>query len=151
MVDSLAVQEIASSNIPQRKKSAIMNWYEGLTRSVNVTQNATNHVREGVHALRSGFEAMGTGLTFGILEAERGLDVGDVPIDGVVAALGYLGSVWLANDPYGISLDMRNIASDSLAILTYRKTKLWREKGKATTVTHGEIDPIIAAANDLDF
>jgi hypothetical protein len=151
--EHMIAAHIAQSNMPDAtKKSAIRKWYDGLTGGATslVRDKVSGHVREGGHVIRQSGEAVIMGGLLGIVDAEVGLDFKGFPIDGIVAALGMGASIYMAHDPYGISADMRNIGSDALAILTYRKSKAWREKGKAgshTTIT-GE-DPIAAAARDL--
>jgi hypothetical protein len=147
MADIVTVTPVS---VPSRK-SNIMSWWESITKASQAPSLVTNHVREGVHVFRSAFEALGTGGILGLIEAEKGnLDINGIPIDGVIAGLGYFGSIYFANDPYGISLDLRNIASDAFSVLAYRKAKAWREKGTRSYSSHGDLsDPIVAAANDL--
>jgi hypothetical protein len=150
-MSDLVLHEINQSNIPAAKKSAIRSWYDRMTGSITGFAHNTvaGHVREGTHAIRQGGEALITGAALGLIDAEHGLDMGKIPIDGVIAAAGLIGSVVMAHDPYGISADVRNIGSDALAILTFRKTKAWREKAKGKSTAHGEDDPIAIAAADL--
>ena len=149
-----ALTAIEQSNMPQSvKKSLIRTWYDKITGGVGSIDRLGGHVREGGHVIRQGGEAAFVGATLGLIDAERGgLDVGKVPIDGIVAALGFGASIYMAHDPYGICADMRNIGSNALTVLTYRKTKAWRltAKGATSTTAHGESDdPIAIAASEL--
>lgn len=151
---AMIVDSIARSNMPTDvKKSAIRKWYEGITGGISGIQGVGKHITEGGHVIRQSGEAMITGVALGLLDAEKGLDIGGIPVDGVIAGLGFVGSIAFAHDPYGICADMRNIGSDALSILLYRKAKAWREKGKTTPVStaHGDMgdDPIVSAAKDL--
>lgn len=152
---TLAFHSIAQSNIPPEHKSAIRRFYDRVTGSMSspVYTKALGHVRETGAVVRQGGEALITGGLLGILDAERGLDLGankNIPIDGIVAFLGLGGAVVMANDPLGIAPDLRNVGSEALAILVFRKAKAWREKenGKTSNVSvHG--DPILDAAASL--
>jgi hypothetical protein len=154
MTDDLAT-EIARSNMPAPNKSAIMRFYERMGGGVAIKR----HVSETAQAVRQGGESAIMGGLLGLIEAEHGsLDVKfqgkTIPIDGSLALLGLFGSVVMANDPTGLSADIRNLSSASLAVFSYRKGKEWREKGKGLTHAlpghHGEQnipnDPILAAA-----
>lgn len=160
MSDAIVFDSIAQSNIPaQAKKSIIRSWYERASGvgSAALQHRAVGHAREGFQAFRAAGEAGMTGGVLGLVDAEYGLDQGkdkNIPVDGVLAVVGYGASIIMAHDPTGISTDMRNVASDALSVLTYRKAKAWREKAKSptshpTVATHGEEDPIIAASKLL--
>lgn len=155
MPDDLALQEIARSNIPDTKKTAIMRFYERMGGGVGIKK----HVGETAQGIRQGGESLIMGGLLGVIEAEHGsLDVQvqgkTVSIDGLLFALGIGGSIVMANDPTGLSSDIRNLASASGAIFAYRKSKEWRERGrgnaKALPAHHGDTefpdDPIMAAA-----
>jgi hypothetical protein len=150
---STALAAIESSNMPHTvKKSLIRTWYDKVTGGVTSLDRLGGHVREGGHVVRQGGEAAFVGVALGLIDAERGgLDIGKVPIDGILAVAGFGASISMAHDPYGICADMRNIGSDALTVLCYRKTKAWREASKGKTgTTHGESeDPIAIAASDL--
>jgi hypothetical protein len=152
MDDALVLHSIGQSNLPPEKKSLIRRWYDQVTGGVSslAAQRVSGHVRETGHVIRSGGEALITGAALGMIDADMGLDVKGVPIDGLVAGAGFLACIYMAHDPYGICADMRNIGSDALTVLSYRKSKAWRERGKAI-VAHGESvdDPIALAARDL--
>lgn len=162
--EATMLAEIAQSNIPPARKSAIRRWYEGVSGIVGGGEGIKRHASEGAHAFRQGAEAAATGGLLGLLAAERGsLDIHyqghEIPIDGLLALVGLGGAVFMAQDPSGLSTDMRNVGSDALAILTYRKTQAWRLKGKhgnpagrlAAAAHHGdyEDDPIMAASQAL--
>ena len=151
MPDIVTVTPVSLPAVSSHRRSNIWSWWESINKASQAPSQVSNHVREGVHVFRSAFEALGTGGILGMLHAEKGdLDIQGIPIDGLLAGLGYFGSIYFVNDPYGISLDMRNIASNSLSVLSYRKAKAWREGGKnSSSSSHGDTDPIVAAANDL--
>jgi hypothetical protein len=160
MADAIS-EEIASSNMSRPAKSAIRRWYESMGGA-----GIKRHVTETAQVVRQGGESAIMGAALGLIEAEHGsLDVKlgqhEVPIDGAAAVGGLLGSVIMANDATGLSADMRNLGSASLAILSYRKAKEWRlrHKGQHTGLLgtgaahHGEVidmsDPVLAAAARL--
>ena len=159
MADAIS-DEIASSNMSRPAKSAIRRWYESMGGA-----GIKRHVTETAQVVRQGGESAIMGAALGIIEAEHGsLDIKigqhELPVDGAAAALGLIGSVVMANDPTGLSADMRNLGAGALAVLSYRKSKEWRlrHKGQHTGllpagVHHGEIidmnDPVLAAAARL--
>ena len=160
MSDLSVLDHVAQSNLPAEKKTSIRRFFEKMTGGVLSTSNAVGHVSAAGSAVREGGESLLIGAGLGLLDAEKGLDytIGNnkVPIDGVLAAAGLLGSIALANHPLGIAPDLRHAGSLSLAILTFRKTKEWRENSKKPIPgAHGEgqtgfgDDPILRIANEL--
>lgn len=124
MADAIT-EEISQSNMSRPAKSAIRRWYEGMGGGAGIRR----HVTEGAQAVRQGGESGLMGAALGLLEAERGsLDVQvgqhNVPIDGVVAGVGLLGSVMMANDATGLSADLRNLGK--LGSFGSRVPKGWR-------------------------
>lgn len=160
MSDLSVLDHVAQSNIPVEKKTSIRRFFERMTGGVVSSSNALGHVSATGAALREGGESLLVGGGLGLLDAEKGLDftIGNnkVPVDGVIAAAGLIGSIVMANHPLGIAPDLRHAGSLSLAILTYRKTKEWRENSKkAPPGAHGEghagfgDDPILKIAAEL--
>jgi hypothetical protein len=162
MPEDLVMQEIAQSNISPQKKSAIRRWYE----SMGGVGSIKRHVSETAQAVRQGGESAIMGGALGLIEAEHGsLDVAfqghEIPIDGVAALVGIGGSIIMANDPSGLSSDMRNLGASALSVLSYRKAREWRLKAKghvptpkalSTAAHHGDVDtndPILLAASGL--
>ena len=160
MADAIT-EEISQSNMSRPAKSAIRRWYEGMGGGAGIRR----HVTEGAQAVRQGGESGLMGAALGLLEAERGsLDVQvgqhNVPIDGVVAGVGLLGSVMMANDATGLSADLRNLGSSALSVLAYRKAGDWRRRGKGIhsgakalpghAAAHGDVidmdDPVLQAS-----
>jgi hypothetical protein len=160
-------EEISQSNMSRPAKSAIRRWYE----SVGGAGGLKRHVTETAQAVRQGGESGLMGAALGLLEAERGsldMKVGqyEVPLDGVAAAVGLVGSVMMANEATGLSADLRNLGSSALSVLAYRKAGDWRRKAKglaphrlpgALPAHHGDLngnivdmnDPVLAAAQSL--
>lgn len=160
MSDDLVIQELAASNIPAAKKSAIRRWYESMGGGLAVKR----HVTETAQAVRQGAESGLTGGALGLFEAEHGsLDVTiqghEIPVDGVLALVGIGGSILMANDPTGLSADSRNIGSSALSVFAYRKVRDWRLTAKGGPVrslhakAHGDVidmnDPIVQAARSF--
>jgi hypothetical protein len=161
MSDDLVIQELAASNIPSAKKSAIRRWYESMGGGLAVKR----HVTETAQAVRQGAESGLTGGALGLFEAEQGaLDIRiqghEVPVDGALALLGIGGSIVMANDPTGLSSDLRNIGSSALSVFSYRKIRDWRLKSKGyvpyktKSLGHGESDidmndPIVQVAQSF--
>jgi hypothetical protein len=159
MADALT-EEISQSNMSRPAKSAIRRWYESIGGGTGIKR----HVTETAQAVRQGGESGLMGAALGLLEAERGsLDIQmgghSVPLDGVAAAAGLLGSVVMANDSTGLSADLRNLGSSALTVLAYRKAGDWRRKGKGIHsgsralpghTAHGDVidmdDPVLAAS-----
>lgn len=159
--DHTMMAEIAQSNIAPSKKSAIRRWYDSVSGIAGGADGIKRHASESVHAVRQGAEAAMTGGLLGLLAAERGsLDIHyqghEIPIDGLVALAGLGGAVFMARDPSGLSVDMRNVGSDALTIFAFRKAQAWRLKAKHGTSSsrmaahHGESDdPIVTASQAL--
>jgi len=159
MADAIT-EEISQSNMSRPAKSAIRRWYESMGGGAGLKR----HVTETAQAVRQGGESGLMGAALGLLEAERGsLDVRmgqyEVPMDGVAAAVGLLGSVMMANDATGLSADLRNLGSSALSVLAYRKTGDWRRRGKGLRTStkalpghaaHGDVidmdDPVLEAS-----
>lgn len=154
--DVLTMQSLAQSNMPTPHKSKLRLWYEGILAKEAGMSKTVAYGREGVQVFRQGSESLLTGLGLGWLSGERGsLDTPLGPIDGWVAGLGFAAAVAMAGNPDGISQDARNVASNALAILAFRKMEA-RKKASATSSVHGEEektnpgeDPILAYAKNL--
>lgn len=99
----------------------------------------------------------------GAVHASRdsGLDAKSIPIDGVLAVIGFAGAVALDGDP--IATDVRNIGSAGLAVFAFRKTADLIAKKRGTqgvskgvrpgaTKVHGDFgaDPIMGADMGAD-
>lgn len=151
----LAPQPSAASYspAPSGPKSNIMRFYESLRGlSPAVVTPAMARVQETAQIARSGGEAFLTGLVLGLIDAEFGLDKTKVPLDAIGAGVAYGSAFYFAGEGSGISTDLRNVGSDCLAVLTYRKAKAARERaGKSAVPAHGddEEDPIILAGKML--
>ena len=81
---------------------------------------------ESGHILRQGAESLVVGSLLGLIHVEAprgGLDQmkGKLPVDGAVAALGFLGSWAAAGHDSNVSSDRRNAASAALTVLAFRK------------------------------
>lgn len=156
---TLAFHSIAQSNLPGEKKTAIRRFFERVTGSALTPEvhKAVSVAAEGGQLIRQDGEALIVGGLLGLADAEGKLDVGKddkIPIDGVVAGLTAGAALLTAGHPLGLSTDLRNVSSIALGILTFRKTKKWREekKGSAglssvTPSAHG--DPILAMGKDF--
>jgi hypothetical protein len=157
-------EEISHSNMSRPAKSAIRRWYESMGGGAGIKR----HVTETAQAVRQGGESGLMGAALGLLEAERGsLDVQvgryNVPIDGVAAAVGLVGSVMMANEATGLSADLRNLGSSALSVLAYRKAGDWRRRGKGIHPgakalpgrAHGDVidmdDPVLAASRAFEM
>src|ERR1700690_3090117 len=121
MADAIT-EEISQSNMSRPAKSAIRRWYESMGGGAGLKRHGT----ETAQAVRQGGESGLMGAALGLIEAERGsldIEVGryNVPVDGVAAAVGLLGSVMMANEATGLSADLRNLGSSALSVLAYRK------------------------------
>jgi hypothetical protein len=146
------------------EKSAITRWVEKVTGKdlAKVAHVSRQTVEGGVSSIVQGGEALVVGGGLGALHAElkTGLDVGKVPIDGVVAAVGLLGSVAAANHP--LADNARRIGANALAVYSFRNVgKLIKaidnkKGGFSTAKVHGEDDddmgdedPIVALARTM--
>lgn len=155
--DVLVMDSIATAP-PSVRKSAIRRFVEnalGRETSMQALSKSVAYAREGAHVMRSGGEALVTGAALGWLSGERGsLDTKLGPIDGWLAGAGLVGSILMAGDPYGISQDARNVGSNALSILTFRKMEAWKKKqAKNPATVAGEErdmgDPILNFAAKL--
>jgi len=147
---------IAQSNIPVREKSAIRKWVEK-TLGVPDLHQAVGYATEAAHTFRATTESAGTGLGLAYISASRkeGLDTKFGPIDGAVAAAGIIGSVFAAGMPMGVSQDLRNVGTNALAILTFRKYEAYKKKqdaSKGGSTAHGDEssgrDPILSFSEE---
>src|SRR5208283_4360819 len=125
----LTLADIHASNIPVEKKTGIRRFFDTAMGIDLTARNAVGHISEGGAVLRQGGEALVVGGALGLLNAKKGLDWGtnkDIPVDGVIAAIGLAGAIVMANHPLGIAADLRNAGSIALGILTFRKTTDWQ-------------------------
>lgn len=133
-------------------EGALTKWFGEMTGKVEdgarSTGLAKKHVDAAGHAIRQYAESGLTGAVLGAISAEgvTGLDVKGVPVDGVAAAAGFLGSMALANHEDGLGHDARNVGAAAFTVLTFRKTEaLMHEKKQAAL--HGD-DPNYAHDGD---
>ena len=120
-----ALRALHSSNLPARHKSQLLSWYEDLKGKTEGYLPGTKHLRAGAEAVRSGGESI---LIAGALSAahvklKTGLDIKagkvNVPLDGLVAAVGIAGGIAMAHEDVGT--DLANAGNAALAVLTFRK------------------------------
>jgi hypothetical protein len=167
---ALVFDSIAQSNLPVEKKSLIRTWFDKMSGGA-LTQHLAptiGYAREGGQVIRQGGESALVGAALALMDHKLGgldIEIGgrEFPIDGMIAAAGFVGALAMANDPGGVAVDARNTASAALAVMTYRKGKpfmakhtgaagtlLARSGGtSATPVAHGDEDPIAVAARSL--
>lgn len=138
--------------------SGARKWLDTLKVSDKAKVTALIHAKEGAAVLRQGGESIVVGGVLGAIAGNRaaGLDVGKVPIDGVVALAGLVGGVALAGTDF--AAEARNAGATAAGVLAYRKTAEYfkAKKGGATSAAakvHGEDfgaeDDIAKAAADL--
>lgn len=142
---------VDSSNMAPHVKSKVSSWIEkasGATRLALGTRE-----QHGMHAVRQYGEALLTGAALGIISAEgkTGLDVNikghDVPIDGGIAVLGFLGKIALGAgfmSGEDLASDLGNIGSTSGGIMTFRKLESFLRAKRAAV--HGEVSGESAAS-----
>jgi len=120
-----ALRALHSSNMPSRHKSQLMSWYEDLKGKTEGYLPGTKHLRAGAEAVRSGGESLviGGALAAAHVKLKTGLDVkvgkANIPLDGVVAAIGIAGGIAMAHEDVGT--DLANAGNAALSVLAFRK------------------------------
>jgi hypothetical protein len=153
--EAAIVSAIESSNIDRHQKDNLLRHYGkklgffGGQRDPRVggfMEKAKAHAMGSAHVLRQGGESAGVGAMLGALHVElpTGLDVHmgasgpAVPVDGIVAAAGLVGSVLWADNAYAD--DLRNAGSAALTVLAFRKTHdFMASRAAAKGVTPGSV------------
>jgi hypothetical protein len=144
-------------------KSTVRRWIDKIADATG--QEITKKTSaELAYTIRQVGEGGIVGSALGAVHATVGLDVKGVPLDLVAAGAGSLGAMYLAQEDY--SHDIRNVASHSFCVFTFRKTDELIRMKKAevqpgldaseaidssgvSTDDVGEEDPVVAAARDL--
>lgn len=141
-------------------KSTVRRWIDKIAEATG--QEVTkSHAEELALTVRQVGEGGVVGAALGVVHGTVGLDVKGIPLDLVAAGVGSAGAMYLAREDY--SHDVRNIASHSFCVFTFRKTdqlvRMKRQPGLEdseaiegsgeTTDDVGEEDPVVAAARDL--
>src|SRR6185369_6938332 len=133
---------------PVQAKPSLWDWYKTLQEP-----KPAGPVESAVTGLRHNAEGMAVGGVLGFIDGEFGLDFkGKYPIDGILALFFYLWSIRDAGKPEGSAADLRAISQSCSTVLTYRKTKDWREtaNGKQDAKSSPRnTDPIIAAGEAI--
>jgi hypothetical protein len=127
---------------PQRASS----WLD-VYRTMKEPEVASPTV-SAVTGLRHNAEGGAVGAILGFIQGEFGtLDIrGKYPVDGIAALLLYAMSVRDAGKPDGFASDLRALSQSCTTILTYRKTREWREKSKVSS----KDTPILARSTSVD-
>jgi hypothetical protein len=161
IVPVATIGAIQQSNLPERHKSHIREWYDRvMTKAESAKAPVLSVAHEAASVARADLTAAVVGIAMAVAEEKLGsLDFGarkDIPVDGLVAAAGAAGAIFFAGQEGGsfASEVARNVSSASVGILAYRKTG--RHLGNAklppsTPAIHGEVeDPLLAYARNLD-
>ena len=137
----MVLDSVESSNLPSREKSQIRKWVEQVHGGIRkYGGKARTYGGQVAQVMRDGGEAVLVGGSLGALHAElkTGLDVqvgkARIPIDGIVAVVGMGGAVAAAETDF--AQDARNLGTDALTILTFRKTHDWIAEKK---IARGEV------------
>lgn len=170
MSQSLVVYDsVASSNMPQRAKSAVLNFLDRYTGGTVGTPSFIQRFPQGKTAAllrelnakpqQSMSRQQGEALLFGgLLAAAKntvGLDVGakkNVPVDGLTAAAALGLGALLARRGSGLATECNNLAASALTLLSFRKLdalmggKLTLSK---TSISGDDEDPVVASASGL--
>lgn len=163
MPSSVVVYDsIASSNMPGRTKSAVLNFLNryqsaGSSFLARYPEGRTAALLKGGQStLRQQGEAALFGAALAITKNTIGLELGarKIPVDGLIAAAALGAGYLLGNRGSGLATECRNLAASSLTLLSYRKADALMTGGtsKLKTKVSGEddyIDPVIASAETL--
>jgi len=148
------------SDVVVAHKSTVRRWIEKIADATG-QEITRSHAQELALTVRQLGEGGVVGAVLGAVNGTVGLDVRGIPIDLVVTGLGAGGAMYFAREDF--SHDVRNVASHSFAVFTFRKTdQLVRMKKQPgledddaigasgeSTDDVGEEDPVVAAARDL--
>ncbi len=166
MADGMTLfSKVESSNLPARTKSLLRQMVDKVSPYGATMHRAKGHVVGAAQGVRQGGESAIIGSLLGAahVHLKTGLDVGKIPVDGVVGVAGLLAGVALAHEDVGT--DLRNMGAAGITTYSFRKTYDFlaakkRAKGEKPGgtfagesdepgyVNAGE-DPIIAAARAL--
>ena len=142
--------------------STVRSMFDSLARN---PYKAVHMGKQSVHAVRHVGESLVVAGALGALYAKRsaGLDMGKIPIDGLIALLGVGGSIAAAGTD--LATDSLSVGASALSIYTFRTVNdLLAAKAGGPTIkkgavksatVHGEVgadigeDPLIAAAKQL--
>jgi hypothetical protein len=150
--------ELATYGSYTKPPSPLRRFVDSLQSAHTVASGVSPYARAGLHTLRAAGTSTVLAISLGAIDAKWGLDYGKrkLPVDGILALAGALGSLAFARDPDGLSIEARSTMSVAGGVFLYRKTKAWMER-KESTAPHGESaandtenDPIMAAARGLD-
>jgi len=148
------------SDVVVAHKSTVRRWIEKIADATG-QEITKSHAQELALTVRQLGEGGVVGAVLGGINGTVGLDVKGIPVDLVAAGLGAGGAMYFAREDF--SHDVRNVASHSFCVFTFRKTdQLVRMKrqpgledseaiesdGKSVDDV-GEEDPLVAAARDL--
>ena len=124
------------------KPSMISSWYARLTGAETGLARASQGVHETGLAVRQVGESVLVGAVLGVVDGKGGLDkrIGNrtIPIDGVVAGVGILGSLGAIAMGHGdVANDFRNAGTSAATVYAFRKAReLSMAKDKAAKPKH---------------
>lgn len=171
MSQSLVVYDsVASSNMPQRAKSAVLNFLDRYTGGAVGTPSFIQRFPKGRTAAllrelnakpqQSMTRQQGEALLFGgLLAATKntvGLDVGkakNVPVDGLTAVVSLGLGALLARRGSGLATECNNLAASALTLLSFRKLDALMAgklpSVKAAISGDDDEDPVVACGHEL--
>ena len=144
MADNVSIMTMPTATATAaEKKTWIQSYIERAQRDVAHRQSATAmspHMKEMGSIFRVFVEAGALGALLGAGHATFGLDVGGVPVDGVIAATGALTALAAAGSHPGLAEDARTLGGQAFAIMTFRKTESFlSRRGRSSSSGGGSL------------
>lgn len=156
MREMVVYDSVAGSNLPVRKKSAVLDFLNQHAGSLSKRAVRHLHSNPQQNMLRHQGESVIFGGALGLVNATVGLDAGkkkNIPLDGVVAVGSIALGAFLASKGSGFATECNNLAASSLTVMAFRKSGslLGMSFKPATSKVAGDDDedPIVACAQGL--
>jgi len=141
--------------VKSEKPSMIRSWYERLTGAETGLTRASEGVHETGLAIRQVGESVLVGAALGVIDGKGGLDkrIGNrtVPIDGVLAGVGILGSLGAIAMGHGdVAHDFRNAGTSAATVYAFRKARdLSTAKDKVSKSKHTSVASTVHGEGDI--
>jgi hypothetical protein len=148
-----------ASDMPKEEKTAIQRMVDRVSNGAATNYLArsgkeisSDQARASIGVCRQIGESLVVGAGLGAVDSAVGLDIKKIPIDGVAAVLGALGSIITGGS--SASVDLSNLAGSASTVYAFRHTKLLmgekrKVSGTAAKVAGDDEDVVVAAARKL--
>lgn len=130
----------------------VRSHFSGIDKILNPARAVEPYAKSTIHLIRSEGEAAFTGFALAAIKHKflgGSLDYKGKPVDGILAGLGIVATIFLSADGDGLSVDARNITGNLTALYVNRISDNYFAKQSDKVQAAGDIPSLDELSKEL--